>query len=537
MLVATTIAYRYPSMLHDALHPTDLCFEPGTFTILTGPTGCGKSTLLRLLAGLLQRHGGGSVTGAVSWNGAALDKMLPSQRVRHLGFVAQNPDDQLIAGTLGDEIAFAAESAGIRVAEIEVAVASLLAKLGLPSEPARDVRALSGGQRQRLVIAAALSGGGEVLLLDEPLAHLDPTGASELVGLLRNLADAGRVVIAVEHRLESVYGACDRVVVMDAGRVVEDVAREQLRVETLENLGLVVPVDVALRGATPAGRPEVAATTDAVSVDSPESLSEILERGHVERGRESIPVLRSTPFSFGYQRHQKVLEVGDFSFVAGERVAIVGPNGAGKSTLLGVLTGEFGPAVATCAGRTVAVPQDPDLSLFCASVREELAYAPRDLGMEGALDSLAAAFSLRDLLDRPPQALSRGQRLRTAVAAALAARPAVLSLDEPTAGQDFDQVERLMLALRFTMSKGVLLFATHDLALALRHATRLIVLAEGRVLADGHPVEVLDRADVASLLPLPGALGRCRALGISLRELSERRMLLSPINLLRERTQ
>lgn len=521
MLVATKLAYRYPSTGEFAVHATDLSFEPGTFTVITGPTGCGKSTLLRLLSGLLQRHGGGTVTGGVSWQGAPLDKMLPSQRVRHLGFVAQNPDDQLIAGTLGDEIAFAAESAGESAAAIEERIVDLLARMGLPAEPDRDVRALSGGQRQRLVVAAALSGGGHVLLLDEPLAHLDPTGAGELVRLLRAVADGGKLVIAVEHRLEAIYDACDRVIVMEAGRVVQNAPRAELRGDTLRKLGLVVPVDVALRES----REERVAT---------EAVESATGAGQAE---PPPLILETTGIRFGYARGEPVLNVDALRFFAGERIAIVGPNGAGKSTLLGVMTGEFGPSVTTCAGRIVAVPQDPDLSLFCASVREELAYAPRDLGIAGEMSTLVEAFSLGELLDRAPQALSRGQRLRTAVAAALAAKPAVLALDEPTAGQDFEQVERLMFAIERTMTGGVLLFATHDLSLALRHATRVIVLAEGRLIAEGDPAEILDRADIAALLPLNGALGRCRDLGISMREVITFGSHRSPIDLLRARGQ
>ena len=500
MLLACGVAYRYPSMPFDAVHPTTLQLEPGTFTVLTGPTGCGKSTLLRLFAGLLQRHGGGEARGTVSLNGMAVAGMTPSVRVRHIGFVGQNPDDQLVAGTLADEIAFAAESAGASAVDIATRVRRLLHQLGLPGEPDRPVRALSGGQRQRLVIAAALSGGGEVLLLDEPLAHLDPLGATELVVHLRRLADDGHVVVAVEHRLEAVYTASDRVVVMDQGRVVDDVPRNRLKATLLRGLGLVVPVDVALAADRPVGPLRVA---------SPHELAPY-----------GVIVLRTAPCTVGYHRGPSVVNVPGFTFVAGERVAIVGPNGAGKSTLLSAVNGELGPPISTCAGRIVAVPQDPDLSLFNATVRQELRYAPRDLGLPDDCAMLATTFSLSDLLERPPQALSRGQRLRTAVAAALAARPAVLALDEPTAGQDHDQVERLMAAITTAMAAGVVLFATHDLALAMRHATRVIVIAHGRLVADGPPAETLDRSDVAALLPLPGALGRCRARGISLAEVA-----------------
>ena len=190
--------------------------------IVTGPTGCGKSTLLRLAAGLLQRHGRGEVTGEVSIGGLDPATASPSQRVRVVALVGQDPDDQRVAATVGDEIAFAAESGGADSATIDASVAEAIVALGLPGGPERSVAALSSGQRQRLSVAASLSGGAGVLLLDEPLAHLDPQGAIELVEHLRALADGGRAVVVVEHRLGDLWRVADRCVVMENGAVVAD---------------------------------------------------------------------------------------------------------------------------------------------------------------------------------------------------------------------------------------------------------------------------------------------------------------------------
>ncbi|MFT5685904.1 MAG: energy-coupling factor transporter ATP-binding protein EcfA2, partial [Myxococcota bacterium] len=207
----------------------------------------------------------------------------------------------------------------------------------------------------------------------------------------------------------------------------------------------------------------------------------------------------------------------DLTLCAGERVALLGGNGAGKSTLLGLLSGriEGGPDLPG----TVTVPQDPDLALFCPTVAAELAYGPREAGLSGTdletrVAQAADALSITDLLDRAPQSLSRGQRLRCAVAAALSCRPGILLLDEPTSGQDHDQIERMMIALRAGLSDGVLLFATHDVDLALRHATRVIVLHDGRKIADASPAEALADlpADVPVILPPLAAL--CTSRGI-----------------------
>ena len=437
--------------------------------IVTGRTGCGKSTLLRLAAGLLQRHGRGEVTGEVSIGGLDPATASPSQRVRVVALVGQDPDDQRVAATVGDEIAFAAESGGADSATIDASVAEAIVALGLPGGPERSVAALSSGQRQRLSVAASLSGGAGVLLLDEPLAHLDPQGAIELVEHLRALADGGRAVVVVEHRLGDLWRVADRCVVMENGAVVADGPP-------------VAPVERLDRatGDTPSGPVILTATNLALRHPNGEGIHGV-----------------------------------SFTVRGGERVAVIGPNGAGKSTLLAAVAGGTHPGPLV-VGRVVSVPQNPDLALFCSSVREELAYAPIELGfpdVAARVERLATGFSLHALLDRPPQSLSRGQRLRVAVAAAVAAEPAVLLLDEPTAGQDPEQVERLMVSVSATLRKGVLLFATHDLPLARRHATRVLALEAGLALGDGPPALTLPSQhqgsprlpSVPPALPLAGA--------------------------------
>ena len=461
MLDLRGIGYRHPTAEVAAVRDVNLRVNPGELVLLTGPTGCGKSTLLRLAAGLLQRHGRGEVRGHVSIDGLDPATASPSARVRLVALVGQDPDDQRVAATVGDEIAFAAESAGFDEPAIDRAVADAIRDLGLPGGSERQVAALSSGQRQRLSVAAALSGGAVVLLLDEPLAHLDPQGAIELVERLRALADGGRAVVVVEHRLGDLWRVADRCVVMENGVVVADGPP-----------------------AAPAERSDCAG-------------------GEVTCGDV---ILTATNLALRHPNGEGIHGVS-FSVRGGERVAVIGPNGAGKSTLLAVLAGESAtqPLV---GGRVVSVPQNPDLGLFCPTVREELAYAPLELGfadVAARVERLADAFSLGGLLDRPPQSLSRGQRLRVAVAAAVAADPAVLLLDEPTAGQDPVQVERLMLAVSATLREGVLIFATHDIPLARRHATRVLALEGGRVIGDGSPAVTLPPESAPRLPTDPSA--------------------------------
>ena len=470
MLSLQQVGYQYPSADAPAVQGVDLHVPAGQLVLLTGPTGCGKSTLLRLAAGLLPRHGLGERLGRVLVAGRDPAHTPPAQRVLLAGFVSQDPGRQIVTGTLGDEIAFGLESAGADPAHIERRIGELLNELGLPEEPDRSPVALSGGQRQRLVVAAALAPGPAVLLLDEPLAHLDPRAARELVARLRAQADAGVTVVLVEHRLGPCLPSCDRVVVLDGGRLVQDCAPGELDEPALRALGLRLP-------GSPQGaaRPEVA-------------LGPMLLEGK--------DLTWTWPGAT-----QPALRGVSMSVRAGERVALLGANGAGKSTLLGVLAGELGGGVQG-AERAILVPQDPDLALFCATVEDELAYGPREARrapevVRRIADEAGEALSIRDLWPRAPQALSRGQRLRTAVAAALTCDRPVLALDEPTSGQDQDQVDRMMTALAARPELAVL-FATHDIDLALRHATRVLLLQAGAVVFDGPP------ADAAPLIAAGG---------------------------------
>jgi energy-coupling factor transporter ATP-binding protein EcfA2 len=511
MIALAAAGYRYPA--GTAVGPVNLRVAPGELVLLTGPTGCGKSTVLRLAAGILQRHGHGVVTGAVTLGDRDPASLIAADRVRTLGFVGQDPDDAVVAATCAAEIAFGAESAGWAPDRIEARVTTLLHRLGLAARANRAPSALSGGQRQRLVIGAALVAGAGALLLDEPLSQLDPEGAHAVMALLRELADEGVAVLCVEHRLEIAMPYAHRTVLMDAGRIVADPVSDAA---ALRARGLAGPMVRELEERTGGTRWRVRAET----VTHAAVATEVSLRSASTRVISGA--IHAANLSFAWPGEPRCVTDVSLDIQAGERVALVGANGAGKSTLLGLVTGRLRPArgAVRATGRVVEVPQNPDLALFCETVDAELAYGPVEARRSPAdvaatVARAAAALSVADLLHRPPQALSRGQRLRTAVAAALACAPRLLVMDEPTSGQDRDQVDRMLAALPDALPGGAVLFASHDLDVVLRHATRVVVLDAGRIVADGPPLPTLLAAESRGLpLPLPPLARVCAALGV-----------------------
>jgi energy-coupling factor transport system ATP-binding protein len=414
--------------------PFDLAIGAGERVLLSGRSGSGKSSLLRRLAGLERG------AGRVEIRGRPIAEVPASERAGLLAFVAQEPLDQLIAATAGDELGFALGPAADRGARIAAAAAAI----GV--DVRADLERASGGTVQRVVVAAARIAGPPLMLLDEPLAWLDAVAAADLLSDLARAADAGATVVVAEHRVGLVRAWATREIALEGGRISTD--------------GPPLPSDppAARREPPPAGR---------------------------------RLVLR-TPAVFRGDR--RVLDPLEISLSRGDRVMVLGRNGAGKSTLLEALEG----------GAAVRVPQDPDLTLFCATVGEELGLAARDRGLSPDPVPLASALGLEARLADSPHSLSRGERLRLAVGAVLSADPDVVLLDEPTAGQDAASIE----ALLDVIGDRAAIVATHDLALARRAGTRAIVLVDGRAAYDGPPegAEIpMDRTNVAVPLRPRGA--------------------------------
>jgi energy-coupling factor transport system ATP-binding protein len=472
------VSYTFLGRPRASLSEISFALAPGTITLVAGRTGSGKSTLLRALAGLIPNQAAGTMSGAVLLGGVDTRGASPAALARRAGLVLQSPDDQICTASVESEVAFGLANLCLPADEIEQRVTLALETFELTACRNQPTHALSGGQKQRLLLASIWAMQPRLLLFDEPLAQLDGAGVSELIAELDRLRDQGLTIVVAEHRLDDLVVIADRVLVLESGRLIADRAARD------ERLGLVLEATGLIGEAGIAARPATAPPP----VYGPERVD-----------RRSVLQVKNLAHCFS--RHQPPLwQDVHYRIDAGERVAVVGPNGSGKSTLMHAAAGLIRPTAGQIdlesppPGRSplALVSQNPDLALFCRTVYEELAFGPRQLGLpaqevhERTIDA-ANALALVALLDEPPLALSQGQRLRVAVAATLTLRPGLLLLDEPTTGQDTLEIDRLLVAIADAVTAGrigAVLFATHDTRIVARFATRALVLAQGRLIAD-----------------------------------------------------
>jgi len=372
----------------------------------------------------------------------------------------------------------------------------------------KDTVGLSGGQKQRTAIASVLALRPRLLLLDEPVSQLDPQGSLAVMTCVGSLPEkAGCTVIVAEHRLHDLYAAGVlregvRAVVLEKGRVVFDGdVREAVDKGVLEACGVrepgVLRVARSLYGRVP--------TLDRGELMKLLASSREARTIRREHGNPGPPLVRVSEVWVRYsKRDEFALRGVSLEIRRGEVAALMGPNASGKTTLMRTIAGLLKPERGNVelnldAKRDIAyVPQNPDLFLVSDTVAEELRLNPRGGSDPRLIGTLVSELGLEKLLDAHPHTLSRGQRFRVAVAAALAGEPKLVMLDEPTTGQDENNIEALARVLREYLASrpSCALISTHDVEFALHHCSKVVVLKEGRVLAQGHPWEILGSEDV-----------------------------------------
>ena len=474
-----------------ALDGIDLEVAEGDVILVLGSSGSGKSTLCRTVNGLVPHTSGGHFGGRVTVMGRNTVTNRPRDLADVVGFVHQDPEAQFVVDHVEADLAFVLENLGARPDAMRRRVEESLDALGIAHLRDRSPSTLSGGERQRAAIAGALAAAPSVLVLDEPTSELDPQGAEDVLGALDRLRDdLGTTVVLAEHRLERAGPLADHAVVLDDGMISDiGAVREVLPVyrgaPPVTQLGHLLgwsPVPLTVREGRRAARDgDRPALEPVLAENSPSTPGELLADLHgVRLGHGSASVL-----------DRLELQVG-----RGEVVAVLGRNGSGKTTLLRALAGLHDPSRGeiSVTDSVGYVPQDPNALLFAPTIHDELTETLRlrDRRDDGGVEDWLVRLGLTELRDRHPRSLSAGQRQRVAIAAVAVGGADLLLLDEPTRGIDPPTAAALEAALRdHCQAGGAALMATHDVELAARVATRVVVLGDGDVVADGAAAEVL----------------------------------------------
>ncbi|SEO20706.1 energy-coupling factor transport system ATP-binding protein [Halogranum amylolyticum] len=529
------VTFQYGTQPDDeyAVKDVDLDIESGQFVGVTGQSEAGKATLCRLISGQIPHFYHGTRSGTVSVEGSSTDESSVGELAQKIGYVFENPYDQLTGATstVLEEVAFGLETHGLSRDEMRDRARESLAAIGVEELAERNPMQLSGGQCQRVAIASVIAMQPDVMVLQQPTAQLDPEGTEEVFEVVGKMNDEGYTVVMVSQEMERLVPHLDRLVVMDDGRIEFDGPPDEALVRAAEE-GLPVsvpdPVTVGhrLRDDGLVSREEPLPVTEAEclaelrrvvdrpsspeapprspAVDSPDNT---LSNGAAEPTGEVV----LDDLHHRYPSGVEALQGVSFSLTEG-CICLIGQNGAGKSTLVKHLNGLLEPtdgSVSACGLDTTEHTtaelahhvglsfQNPDDQLFHSTVEGEIEYGPRNLDFDGdeldeTTDRALSLLGLEERRQQNPYDFGQPWRKRVAVASVVAMDTPVVVLDEPTSGQDVPGYERLGTAVERLVDSGKLVVViTHDMDFVREHADRTVLLAQGRVIADGETRDVL----------------------------------------------
>ena len=507
-LVIENLSFQYRTRPEPAIENISFELKPGEMLLIAGSSGCGKTTLARCINGLIPRSYRGKRAGRVLLHGKDVNEMQIADMAQIVGTLLQDPERQIVASNVFNEVAFGPENLGLPNAEIMVRVEAAMKRLKIDHLRDRQTFNLSGGEKQKVALAGLLAMNPSILLLDEPLASLDPASAYEALEAFRSLADEGKTVVLIEHRVEDAIAARpDRLLYMEAGQVKYLGPIDDLPVE-INHREVKLPAEWVVKRVLQSGE----------KIDKPEFAPNTVTG-------DPLVVFENVDFRYSDET-PLILQNVNLTVRHGDLIAVLGPNGAGKSTLVKHAIGLLKPtagrvlvdgkdtrsmSIAQIARILGYVFQSPTHMLYAPTVREELEFGPKNLEfkkdvMEKAVADSLSTVNLKGLEEYPPLGLSFGQQKRTTIAAVLAMRSQIIIMDEPTAGQDYANYTHFMDEMcrpDVTGSQSLVaanfaatLFITHDIDLAVTYANRVLLVGDRHIVADGAPEEVLKDFDL-----------------------------------------
>ena len=501
-----TFSYAAAKGRH-SLENVSLSIEQGEFLVLCGASGSGKSTLLRQLKAVLTPSGKRS--GEVLFHGVPLSQVSDRDQAAKIGFVMQNPDDQIVTDKVWHELAFGLESLGCDQKTMRVRVAEMACYFGIQDWFHRDVATLSGGQKQLLNLASIMAMQPEVLILDEPTSQLDPIAASDFLNTVRKInTELGTTVLITEHRLEDIFPYADRAVVMDKGRILADDTPSrvgQLLFARNHPMFTAMPTPVRVfYGAGCSGESPLTVRQGRswLSREFPEAPEKNTVPAPALPEEVENPALVLKELWFRYEKDSPDILRGVSAEVpAGSLYAILGGNGAGKSTTLKAISGICRPyrGKITLFGKPMEkyksselfrgclamLPQDPKSLFVKKSVREELEEMTKDTS---AISEIARLCQIEALLESHPYDLSGGEQQRAALAKVLLTKPRLLLLDEPTKGIDCFFKETFAKILADLKAQGItVVMVSHDVEFCARYADVVAMFFDGQILTADTP--------------------------------------------------
>ena len=524
-------SFSYPNQEKRALTEISLDIKEGTLNVICGRSGCGKSTLLRQMKSVLAPHG--ERKGMIFYKGKPLAELEHRTQSKEIGFVMQNPDNQIVTDKVWHELAFGLESLGYDNATIRLRVAEMASYFGIHSWFYREVKELSGGQKQLLNLAAIMAMHPSLLILDEPTSQLDPIAASDFLETVKKInRDIGTTVIITEHRLQDIIPFADKVFVMDQGKLITEGTPGEIGLELKRRehgmfLSMPVPMQIfasvdsnlACPLTVSDGRmwmqeylnlhPEVVRGTEIRE----EQEKEAKDRKQGKNKKEK-PAIEVKEVWFRYEKESAdVIRDLSFQVKKGEFYAVVGGNGTGKSTTLSLLCrirapyrGKIildGQDIRKFSDRELyngylgVLPQNPQSLFLKKTVLEDLYSViggkkektspeyPINMKKEKAIEGIVSLTHLEGLLERHPYDLSGGEQQRLALAKVLLLRPKILLMDEPTKGMDAEYKEELGEILKKLQQHGITIFMiSHDVEFVAEYADRVGLFFEGNIVTN-----------------------------------------------------